>query len=120
MIRISWYEDYYYLLDFLRIAYYPVTNRFTGGNSGAKFPTTSRQKIMDMGHNKGIQLTGFSTNQLIRLFKQLRIPNLILEPGRYQCTGGEAFLHYMVYNRLVHTKLQTSENYFGDDPRRFT
>ena len=119
MIEMFWSEGYCYFLDFLKIAYYPVTNRFTGGNSGPRFPTTSRQKIRDMGHNEAIQLTGFSTNQLIRLFKQLRIPNLILEPGRYQFTGEEATVHY-IYNRLGHTKLQMSENYFGGDPRRFT
>ena len=31
-------------LDFLIIVYYPVTDRFTGVNSGPKFPTTLRKK----------------------------------------------------------------------------
>ena len=35
LINILWSEGYCYFLDFLQIAYYPVTNRFTRNNQGS-------------------------------------------------------------------------------------
>ena len=120
IIELFWSEGYCYFLDFLRIAYYPITNRFNCSNSGPRFATVSRVRISMLGHNEALELTGFSMNQLELLFKHLRIPDKVSEPNRHQFGGEEAFLHYMVYNRLGPTKLQLSQNYFGGDPRRFT
>ena len=118
--EMFWSEGYCYYLDFLRIAYYPVTNRFNTANSGPRFATVSRMKISMLGHNEASELTGFSMYQLELLYKHLRIPDTISDPNRYQFGGEEAFLHYMVYNRSGPTKLQLSQIYFGGDPRRFT
>ena len=120
LIEMFWSEGYCYFLDFLRIAYYPVTNRFNSSNSGPRFATVTRLKISMLGHNEAKELTGFSMNQLELLYKHLRFPDKMSEPNRYQFGGEEAFLHYMVYNRSGPTKLQLSQNYFGGDPRRFT
>ena len=120
IIELFWSEGYCYFLDFLRIAYYPITNRFNCSNSGPRFATVSRVRISMLGHNEALELTGFSMNQLELLFKHLRIPDKVSEPNRHQFGGEEAFIHYMVYNRLGPTKLQLSQNYFGGDPRRFT
>ena len=120
LIEMFWSEGYCYFLDFLRIAYYPVTNRFTRSNNGPRFPIISRTRISMLGHSEAMQLTGFSFHQLQLLFKHLRIPEILRERDRYKFRGEEAFMHYMVYNRLGETKLRMSQNYFGGDPRRFT
>ena len=120
LIEMFWSEGYCYFLDFLRIAYYPVTNRFTRANNGPRFPSILRTRISMLGHNEAIPLTGFSFNQLELLFKHLRIPETLSEPLCYKFGVEEAFIHYMVYNRLGETKLRMSQNYFGGDPRRFT
>ena len=76
--------------------------------------------ISEIGVNDAYEMTGLSVPQLHRLFHQLRIPEVITEPGRYSFSGEEAFLHYMVFNQLGDTKLKMSINHFGGDPRRFT
>ena len=73
-----------------------------------------------LGHNESKELTGISMHQLELLYKHLSFPDKISEPNHYQFCGEEAFLHYMVYNRLGESKLKMSQNYFGGDPRRFT
>ena len=84
IIEMFWSEGYCYYLDFLRIAYYPVTNRFNRANNGPRFATISRTKISMMGYNEALQLTGFSMHQLELLFKHLRIPDTLSELHRYQ------------------------------------
>ena len=120
LIEMFWSKGYCYFLDFLRIAYYPVTNRFTRANNGPRFPSILRTRISMLGHNEAIQLTGFSFYRLEHLFKHLRIPETLCEPLGCNFGGEEAFIHYMVYNRLGETNLRMSQNYFGGDPRRFT
>ena len=83
IIEIFWSEGYCYFLDFLRIAYDPVTNRFTRGNSGPRFPTISRTRISDICINEAYELTGFSINQLQYLFTQLCILDTVSESRRY-------------------------------------
>ena len=90
LIEMFWSEGYCYFLDFLRIAYYPVTNRFNSSNSGPRFATVTRLKISMLGHNKAKELTGFSMNQLELLYKHLRFPDKISEPNRYRFGGEEA------------------------------
>ena len=57
-IQMFWSEGYCYFLDFLRIAYYPVTNRFTRENNRPRFANTSKTKVSMLGHNEALQLTG--------------------------------------------------------------
>ena len=59
-IEMFWSEGYCYFLDFLRIAYYPVTNRFTRENNELRFSNISSTKMFMLGHNEALQLTGFS------------------------------------------------------------
>lgn len=120
MTEIFWSEGYCYLLDFVSIAYYPVTNRFTNAHNGPRFPEESRQTIDTLGNSEAKSLTGLSVNQLKRMFRQFRIPQYVRYRERYRFLGEEAFLHYMVFNRLGDNKLNMSLNYFGGDPRRFT
>ena len=91
--EIFWSEGYCYYLDFLRIAYYPVTNRYNRANSGPRFSTVSRIKISILGHNKSKELTVFFMYQLELLYKHFRMPvihypNLIainLEKKKHLC-----------------------------------
>ena len=70
MTEIFWSEGYCYLLDFVSIAYYPVTNRFTSAHNGPRFPEESRQTIDTLGNSEAKSLTGLSVNQLKRMFRQ--------------------------------------------------
>ena len=98
MIQMFWSEGYCCFLDFLTIAYYPVTNRITGEVHGHRFPDITRNKISLLGNNDARELTGLSTMQLQKLFDHLRIPDIFRTERRYSFTGEESFLHYMVYN----------------------
>ena len=120
MTELFWSEGYCYFLDFLRIAYYPITNRVTGRINGPRFHEISRHFISSLGNNEAREITGLYVNQLQRLYYQSRIPDSISYRNRYRFTGEEAFIHYMVFNCLIDTKLKSSQNYFGGDPRRFT
>ena len=65
-------------------------------------------------------MTGFSINQFASLVVHLRIPSVIRDlESRRTFEGVEAFLRYLIYNRLGETKLQMSLYYFGGDPRGF-
>jgi hypothetical protein len=120
MAEIFWSEDYCYLLDLLAIAHYPVTNRVSGRVSGHRFPDLSHNTIESFGNNEARDMTGLSSAQLHRLYIHLRVPDHLSYVHRYSFIGEEAFLHYMVFNRMGETKLKMSRNYFGGDPRRFT
>ena len=54
IIELFWSEGYCYFLDFLRIAYYPITNRFNCSNNGPRFATVSRVRISMLGHNEAL------------------------------------------------------------------
>ena len=58
LIEILWSEGYCYFLDFLRIAYYPVTNRFTRNNQGPRFREITRLTISKIGINDAYEMTG--------------------------------------------------------------
>jgi len=107
-------EGYCYYLDFLKISYYPETNRPN------EFPPHFNSKIEELLDVDAREMTGLSKDQLRRLYRQLRIPDQIRYERRYTFSGEECFLHYMVFNRIGETKLRMSRNYFGGDPRRFT
>ena len=107
-------EGYCYYLDFMKIAYYPETNRPNN------FPDKFNQCINDLTEIDARDMTGLSKQQLHRLHRQLRIPEDLRYERRYVFKGEECFLHYMVFNRVGETKLRMSRNYFGGDPRRFT
>ena len=92
----------------------------TGRVNGPRFPKISRQLISSLGNNEAREITGLSVNQLQRLCNHSPIPDSIIYRNRYQFSGEETFLHYMVFNCLGDTKLKLSQNYFGGDPRRFT
>ena len=114
-------EGYCCMLDFMRIGYYPSRNRINRSIDGARFPDVQRRRLDEIGNNEAREMTGFSLNQLSCLSLHLRIPTVIRDLGsRRTFDGEEAFLHYMVYNRLGVTKLQMSLYYFGGDPRRFS
>ena len=114
-------EGYSYFSDYLEIAYYPSSNRITSSSMGCRFPALQRMSIDELGINECREMTGFSKSQLEILFRHLRIPERLRDvTSRRVFSGEEAFLHYMVYNRLGITKLQLSLYYFGGDPRRFS
>ena len=52
LIEMFWSEGYCRFLDFVRIAYYPVTNRFTRADNGPRFPSMSRSNMYMLGHNE--------------------------------------------------------------------
>ena len=109
------------MLDFMRIGYYPSQNRINRNIDGARFPDVQRRSIDEIGQSEAREMTGFSLNQLSCLILHLRIPTVIRDlESRRAFDGEEAFLHYLVYNRLGVTKLQMSLFYFGGDPRRFS
>ena len=120
MMDLATSEGHCCMLDYIRIAYYPRSNRITSGDTIERFPVVKRTKIDDMTSSECRELTGLSSNQLKKLFLHLRFPNRMVYPRRYSCSGEESFLHFMVYLRLGETKLRMSTNYFGGDPRRFT
>lgn len=110
-------EGYCYFLDYMRIAYFPNTNRPT------QFPAHFNSNIddlSDIGDVTARDMTGLSLGQLRRLYIHLRIPDVMRYQRRHTFTGEECFLHYLVFNRIGETKLRMSSNYFGGDPRRFT
>ena len=74
LIEILWSEGYCYLLDFVSISYYPVTNRFTRNDQGPRFREKKRMTISEIGVNEAYDMTGLSVTQLHRLYHQLRIP----------------------------------------------
>ena len=86
MIQMFWSEGYCYYLDFLTIAYYPVTNRITRQVRGHRFPDITRNTILLLGNNEARELTGLSTMQLQRLFDHLRIPDRLTSEGGYSFT----------------------------------
>ena len=52
LIEMFWSEGYCYFLDFLRIAYYPVTNRFTRNDQGPRFREKKRMTISEISVNE--------------------------------------------------------------------
>ena len=114
-------EGYCLLLDFMRVGYYPSTNRVTNSREGCRFPELQRSRVNRLSQNEARTMTGFSLDQLQELLIHLRIPGQVRdEVSERWYVGEEAFLHYLVYNRLGLTKLQLSLHYFGGDPRRFS
>ena len=121
MAHLFYSEGYCHFIEYLQIAYYPSSNRIRSQLIGDRFPPIRCKQIDLLGSNESRNLTGLSVNQLVLLFRHLRIPfNLRDERSRRVFDGEEAFLHYMAYNRLGLTKLQLSLYHFGEDPRRFT
>ena len=107
-------EGYCYYLDYMKIAFYPSTNRPN------RFTEHFNTNINDLTDVIAREMTGLSLEQLRRLYVQLRIPDILHYQRRYTFGGEECFLHYLVFNRIGETKLRMSTNYFGGDPRRFT
>ena len=107
-------EGYCYYLDYMKIAFYPSTNRPN------RFTEHFNTNINDLTDVIAREMTGLSLEQLRRLYVQLRIPDILHYQRRYTFGGEECFLHYLVFNRIGETKLRMSSNYFGGDPRRFT
>ena len=106
-------EGYCLFLDFM-VGIYPSTNRITNSRD---FPDLQRRKVIDLSQNEAREMTGISLSHLYALLLYLRIPEEVCDDvseGRY--IGEEAFLHYLMYNRLGVTKLQLSLYYFGGDP----
>ena len=64
MIEMLWSEGYCYFLDFLTIAYYPVTNRIVRQIRGHHFSDITRNKIELLGNSEARELTGLSNSQL--------------------------------------------------------
>ena len=87
MIEMFWSEGYCYFLDFLTIAYYPVTNQIVRQIRGHRFPDITRNKIKLLENSEARGLTGLSTSQLQRLFNHLCIPDCLTSQGRYSFTG---------------------------------
>ena len=87
-----------------------MTNRIGGPVLGNRYPDPNRQTIQSLGNNEARDITGLSTAQLERLFKHLRIPDFVSYQGRCRFSGEEAFLHYIVYNRLGDSKIKMSQN----------
>ena len=107
-------EGYCYFLDYMKIAYFPDSNRYV------TFPEIKNCYIDDLSDNVAREMTGLSRSQLRTLFIHLRIPDMLSYEFRYRFTGEECLLHYLLFNRIGETKLRMSTNYFGGDPRRFT
>ena len=122
VILFLWSEAYCYFLDFLQIAYYPSSNRFTSftGNIGPRFYPISCSTIDDLGINEARDMTGFTKQQLYLLLRHLRMPTEMSYPRKYRFSGEDALLHYLYWHRNGGTKLQMSTQKFGGDPRRFT
>ena len=60
MIEMFWSEGYCFFLDYLKVAYYPETNRITRDVTGNRFPGKTRQLINSLGNNEARHLTGLS------------------------------------------------------------
>ena len=120
MCQLLLSEGYCYFLDFLEIAYYPITNRFTNANRGPRFRPVVNSIINEWSVSDARELTGFTIPQLLKLLQHLRIPVTMRYSGYYRFRGEEAMLHYLYWMRVGGTKLQMSANMFGGDPRRFT
>ena len=67
--RLSWLlfvcqtfvsEGYCYLLEFMRVGYYPSTNGISNNNVKARFPDVRRRLIDDIPHNEAHEITEFS------------------------------------------------------------
>ena len=97
-----------------------MTNKITGVVRGHQYPDLSHNSMLSFGNNEARDITGLSTAQLTKLYTHLRIPDRLSYQHRYVFAGEEAFLHYIICNRLGETKIKMSWNYSGEDPRRFT
>ena len=64
MIEMFWSEGYCYFLDFLTIAYYPVTNRIVRQIRGHRFPDITRNTIVLLENSEARESTSLSTFQL--------------------------------------------------------
>ena len=73
MTELSWLEGYCYFLDFLRIAYYPITNHIIGKINETFLLEVSRQLMASLGNNEAREITILSVNQLQCLYYQSRI-----------------------------------------------
>ena len=120
LIEWAYSEGYCYFLEYMTIAYYPSSNNYRTWVNLCRFPSLGRRTINDLSPGECRDMTGLSTNQLLKLYRHLRFPASLSWRRRYTFTSEEAFLHFMTYLRLGVTKLRLSTNYFGGDPRRFT
>ena len=87
---------------------------------GVRIPPIVYSTINDLRHLESLNLIGLSQSQVMVLFIHLRSPDSWCHLDHHRFTGEESFLHFMVYLRIVETKLRMSTNYFGGDSRRFT
>ena len=69
-------EGYWLLLDFMRVGYYPSTNRITNNRDGCRLPELQRHRVNRLSQNEARTMTGFSLDQLQDLLIHLRIPGL--------------------------------------------
>ena len=58
--NLLWSEGYCYFLDFMEIAYYPLTNRFNRRNNGPRIPPIRSSTIDELGISEAGTMTGFS------------------------------------------------------------
>ena len=103
MCQLLLSEGYCYFLDFLEIAYYPITNRFTNANNGPQFRPVVNSIINEWSVSEARELTGFTIPQLLKLLTHLRIPDTMRYTGYYRFRGEEAMLHYLYWMRVGRT-----------------
>ena len=94
-------EGYCSMLDLMPIGYYPSRDRITRSVDGPRFPAVQKISIDKIGQSEACEMTGFPINQLVSLVVHLHIPSAIRDSeSRRTFDGVEAFLHYLIYNRL--------------------
>jgi hypothetical protein len=111
-------EGYCFLLDFLELAYYPVSKRtpedFTDRDFEELYLTIDSLTDQDAS-----EFTGFTKRQLHKLFLHWRLPQTMTYPTRATFTGEQCMIRYLYHIRKGATKLQMARQ-FGGDPRTFT
>jgi hypothetical protein len=112
--QVIYSEGYCILLDYLELAYYPVSNRTPGGFTQEEYLT-----IESLTEQEAHEFTGFSKRQLHRLFVHWRLPQTMSYPRRATFTGEQCLIRYFYHIRKGATKLQMAR-IFGGDPRKFT